>query len=65
MPADAGLFAERVCGFPRPENVRAARLISWQWVFDALTGAQLGILSGTPGRQISVAGATAVVLPAG
>ncbi len=65
LGADAGLFAEFACGFPRPENVRAARLISCQWVFDALTGAHLGILSGTPGQRIAVAGATAVVLPAG
>ncbi|HZE05675.1 MAG TPA: hypothetical protein VE127_10650 [Solirubrobacteraceae bacterium] len=65
LGTDAGLFAELACGFPRPENIRAARLISCQWVFDALTGAQIGILSGTPGQQISVAGATAVVLPAG
>lgn len=65
LGADAGLVAWLACGFPRPENIRAARLISCQWVFDALSGAQLGILSGTPGQQISVAGATAVVLPAG
>jgi hypothetical protein len=65
LGSDAGLFARLVCGFPRPENVRAARLISWQWAFDALTGANRGILSGTPGQQISLAGATAVVLPAG
>lgn len=65
LGTDAGLFAELACGFPRPQNIRAARLISSQWVFDALTGARLGILSGTPGQQISVAGATALVLPAG
>jgi hypothetical protein len=62
---DIGLLAEAVCGHPQTVNVDALRVLAADWITNALTGASLGIVGGSPGEAISVGGATAIVLPTG
>ena len=61
---DTDIFAMLACGLPRPPNVAAVRTIASDWISDALTGSERGILGGAPGQRIPVGDATAVVLPA-
>lgn len=51
-----------VCGWPAQANVAATQQIGSDWITNALTGASLGITSGTSGQRIPVGQATAVVL---
>jgi hypothetical protein len=58
----ANFFGNLLCGWPRPENVAAARQIASDWVLNALTGSSVGIVGGAPGQMIPVGAATARVL---
>lgn len=61
---DTDLLAALVCGVPRPVNVHGLRTIAADWITNAFTGSSIGIVGGSPGEQIPVDGATAIVLPA-
>lgn len=62
---DAGALARLVCGTPREANFDAVRVLASDWITNALTGSSIGIVGGSPGQEIAVGGATAIVLPVG
>lgn len=58
----ANFWGNVFCGFPRVENVAAVQTIAVDWIGNMLTGSSNGITGGTPGQQVPVGSATAVVL---
>jgi acetyl esterase/lipase len=62
--ANAGIAAALICGRRRPENVAVLRQIAGDWIVNAFTGTQKGIVKGVPGQEIPVGKALAIVLPA-